>query len=289
MREDSNGSNPVHRAQMSERRQSAAKPSMARCIGNIALSGPMPVPPSSNLQIAQPVGARIAAPAISHGPQLSDSSGLAASDVTDSVVRFVSHDPANVPAADNPRRSRRPSEAHCFGRHVAFLRNKQLCATANDPREGDHDPVGARRIRSSAQSGPSCRPRDGFRRPRAKRPGTRRERRHLDAAGHQDQHGEALPQRDRHQQTSGRQGRFPRVPAERRRPVVQLSGGSEQVRFSWDFFGDVSQLPEGSDVQLGLHGERLHITPPCGGRSPRTPGRPPSAARAAARLRPKNR
>jgi hypothetical protein len=42
-------------------------------------------------------------------------------------------------------------------------------------------------------------------------------------------------------------------------------GGSEQVRFSWDFFGDVSQLLEGSDVQLGLHGELLHITPPCGG------------------------
>ncbi len=76
---------------------------------------------------------------------------------------------------------------------------------------------------------------------------------------------EALPQRDRHQQTPGRQGRLPRVPAERRRQVVQLSGGSEQVRFSWDFFGDVSQLLEGSDVQLGLHGERLHITPPCGG------------------------
>ena len=31
-------------------------------------------------------------------------------------------------------------------------------------------------------------------------------------------------------------------------------GGWVQVRLCWDFFGDVSQLPEGSAVQLGLHG-----------------------------------
>jgi hypothetical protein len=42
-------------------------------------------------------------------------------------------------------------------------------------------------------------------------------------------------------------------------------GGTETIRFSWDFTSDVSRLLEGADVTLGVHGEFLHVDPPCTG------------------------
>jgi hypothetical protein len=42
-------------------------------------------------------------------------------------------------------------------------------------------------------------------------------------------------------------------------------GGSEQIRFSWAFAADVSQLSEGSDVTVVVNGEFLHKAPPCTG------------------------
>jgi hypothetical protein len=42
-------------------------------------------------------------------------------------------------------------------------------------------------------------------------------------------------------------------------------GGTETIRFRWDFTADVFQLTEGGDVSLGVHGEFLHVDPPCTG------------------------